>query len=316
MGTSEGGCIMAATRNGEMEWELEGEYEFEGEGEWEGEGEEFIGSIARGIGSLLGGQGQGEFEDEYEFEGDGEMEFEFEGDGESEEFLRRIARGVGSFVRRAAPVLRSVARVAAPVVGTAIGGPLGGAIGRVAASALREGEFEDEYEFEGEGEYEFEDEGEMEATPITQQQALAEYMAAVASRAQTEAEAEAMTGAATLASIPTADRAALQRVLPHMVRGTAILTRILRRRRITRPAVRTVPTIVRRSARTLARRAASGQPVTRRTAARVMSSQTRRVLSNPHTCASAINRNVRASRTAARSTRQPQQSSRQRPIRG
>ncbi len=34
-------------------------------------------------------------------------------------FFRRIARGVGGFVRRAAPVLRSVARVAAPVAGVA-----------------------------------------------------------------------------------------------------------------------------------------------------------------------------------------------------
>jgi hypothetical protein len=34
-------------------------------------------------------------------------------------FFRRIARGVGGFVRRAAPVLRTVARVAAPAAGFA-----------------------------------------------------------------------------------------------------------------------------------------------------------------------------------------------------
>jgi hypothetical protein len=294
---------MESRRDGELEWELEEEFEGELEGEFEGEleGEEFLGTVARGIGSLLGEE---EFEEEYE----GEFEGELEGELEGEEFLRRfrgIARGIGGFVRRAAPILRNVARVAAPIVGTAVGGPLGGVIGRVAASALREGEFE----YELEGEYEAELEGEMEeeaAAPITPQQSLGELMAAVASRAHHEAEAEAMAGAATVAMMSAADRAALRRILPHLVRGTAILTRILRRRRITRPAVRTVPTIVRGTVRTLTRRAASGQPVTRRTAARVMAGQTRRVLSSPRTCAAAIQRNVRATRVAARATRQPQ----------
>jgi len=127
-------------------------------------------------------------------------------------------------------------------------------------------------------------------------------MAAVASQARTEAEAEAMAGAAVATSISPADRAALRGVLPHIIRGTAILTRILRQRRITRPAVRTVPTIARRTASVLARRAAAGQPVTRRTAARVMANQTRRVLGNPRTCGAAIQRNVRAARVAQRTT--------------
>ncbi|HEX8863119.1 MAG TPA: hypothetical protein VGC06_29295 [Actinomycetes bacterium] len=296
---------------GELEYELEGEYEEELEGE------EFLGTIARGIGSLVGGQG--------------EYEEEFEGEEEAEEFFRRIGR----LMRRAAPILRRVARVAAPIVGTAVGGPLGGVLGRVAASALGEselelegeyeeeleGEYEEElegeYEEEGEeflgtiargiggllggqGELEEEAEGEEETAPASQTEAMAELMAAVASQARTEAEAEAMMGAATVAVISARDRAALRRILPHLVRGTAILTRILRRRRITRPAVRAVPTIVRRTTRTLARRAAAGQPVTRQTAGRVMAAHTRRVLSNPRVCTRAIVRNQRATRIAAR----------------
>ncbi|HEX6675027.1 MAG TPA: hypothetical protein VF486_08380 [Actinomycetes bacterium] len=295
---------------GELEYELEGEYEEELEGE------EFLGTIARGIGGLLGGQG--EYEEEYE------------GEEEGEEFFRRIS----SLMRRAAPILRRVARVAAPIVGTAVGGPLGSVLGRVAASALGEGEFELEGEYEeelegegeeeyegeeegeeflgtiargiggllgGQGEYEEEYEGEEEAVPASQTEAMAELMAAVASQARTEAEAEAMAGAATVAVISARDRAALRAILPHLVRGAAILTRILRRRRITRPAVRVVPTIVRRTTRTLARRAAAGQPVTRRVAGRVMAAQTRRVLSSPRTCTRAIVRNQRATRVAARS---------------
>jgi len=107
-------------------------------------------------------------------------------------------------------------------------------------------------------------------------------------------------GAATIGALSPADRAALRAILPHMVRGTAILTRLLRRRRATRPAVRAVPTIVRGTAQQLRRRAAAGQPVTRRTAARVMAAQTRRTLANPRLCTAAVRRNVRGAQTAQR----------------
>ncbi len=199
----------------EGEFEGEGEFEFEGEGEGEFEGEEFLGTLGRIAGGLFGGQGEGEFEGEFE----------------GEEFFRRIARGVGGFVRRYAPMLRSVARVAAPLVGTAVGGPLGGMIGRAAGSLLEgEVELEGEFEFEGEGEFEFEGEfeGELES-PLSRTQAAAEFMAAVAARAQSEAEAEAMAGAATVASINSRDLAALRRVLPNIVEGTAVLTTSMRR---------------------------------------------------------------------------------------
>jgi hypothetical protein len=178
-----------------------------------------------------------------------------------------------------------------------------------------EGEYEEEFEGEeflgtiargiggllgGAGEYEEEFEGEEETAPATPTGAVAELMAAVASQARTEAEAEAMIGASTVTAISPRDRAALRAILPHLVRGTAILTRILRRRRITRPAVRAVPTIVRGTARTLATRAAAGRPVTRQAAGRVMAAQTRRVLSSPRACTRAIVRNQRATRVAAR----------------
>ncbi len=278
---------MQPLRATEFEDELELEDEFEGEFEGEYEGEEFLGTLGRIAGGLIG---QSEYEDEQE----GEYE------DEGEEFFRRI----GAFIRRAAPVLRNVARVAAPIVGTAVGGPLGGVLGRAASNLLREGElegeFEDELEYEDEGEYEgeFED----EAAPLNPGQAVAELMATVASQAQTEAEAEAMAGAATLMTLSASDRSELRRILPSLVRGTAILTRILRRRRITRPAVRAVPTIVQRTSRALAQRAATGRPVTRQVAGRVMAAQTRRVLGSPRTCANALRRNARATQAARRST--------------
>ena len=80
-----------------------------------------------------------------------------------------------------------------------------------------------------------------------------------------------------------------------MVRAVCVLTRLLRQRRITRPAVRAVPVIVQRSGRVLARRAAAGRPVNRRVAAQVMSRQVRSVLGSPRQTTAALRRNVQAS---------------------
>ena len=283
---------------GEAEWEgeLEGEFEAEGEAEWEGEAElegeyeeemeeeQLFGTIARGLGAALGA---GEFEEE--------MEGELEGEMEGEEFFRGVTR----FLRRAAPVLARVARVAAPIVGTAVAGPAGGLIGRGIAQALREGEgeLEEELEFEGE-------------QPTGRSRAVAEMMAAGAARASSEAEAEAFIGAASVQVLSARDRRALQELLPHLVHGAAVLTRILRRRPATRPAVRAVPTIVQGTVTTLRRRIDAGQPVNRRIAGTAMARQTRRVLTSPQTTARAVARNVRATQRVARPARRPYRPSR------
>jgi hypothetical protein len=140
---------------------------------------------------------------------------------------------------------------------------------------------------------------ELEA-PSSYNEMVAELMGEVAASAHSEQEAEAMAGASTAAIVSSSDSAALRRVLPHMVRGTAILTRILRSQRSTRPAVRAVPSIVRGSVKRLRRRAARGLPVTRKAAARAMAAQTRQVLGRPANCAKAIAHNVRASQVAKR----------------
>jgi hypothetical protein len=78
--------------------------------------------------------GLGEFEQqEGEWEQQG-LTHEFEGD----QFFGRIKR----FVQKRAPFLKNLARLAAPLVGTAIGGPFGAILGRAASSALGEEEFE------------------------------------------------------------------------------------------------------------------------------------------------------------------------------
>jgi hypothetical protein len=124
-------------------------------------------------------------------------------------------------------------------------------------------------------------------------------MAHFAAQSASESESEAMVGAAAALTITARERRALHRMIPHLVRGASILTRILRLRRITRPAVRVVPTIVRRTARVLAGAAAAGRPITRQRAARVMALQTRRVLGSPHYCGRVIGRNIRTARRLA-----------------
>jgi hypothetical protein len=303
------------------------------------------------------------YESEMELELEGELnEFEHhEGEWEQHElshemegdqFFGRIARGIGRFARRAAPLLRSVAKIAAPMVGTAIGGPFGAILGRVAASALGESELE-QHEFELENpevtheweqhelenpelaheweqhelenpelaheweqhefespefahEWEHHESSHHESSheiaheiahhEVAHHEALAEVMAEAAAHEHHEAQAEAMIGAAVVTVLSPKDRRALRRLLPHLVRGAAVLTRVLRRRRATRPAVRAVPTIIRRTVATLKKQAAAGKPVTRRAAARAAATEVRRVLGNPTACAAAIRQNVRSVR--------------------
>lgn len=280
---------MADLHEGELEMELEDEFhegELESESESSLEGEGWLGTIGNVVGSLLG-------------EGEEEMEEEsaFEGEDESEEFFGKIGR----FLKRAAPLLKRVAKVAAPIVGTAIGGPFGTALGSLASKALGEGELELEGEGEAEGEQEMVHE--IAAHELTHNEAVAEMMAEAATHETHEGEAEAMAGAATVTVISPKDRRALRRILPHMVRGTAILTRILRRRRVTRPLVRVVPTIMRRTVKDLKRQAAKGIPITRKRAARTAAKQVRRVLSSPKACTAAIVRNLKVSRAYKRPRR-------------
>lgn len=250
----------------------------EDEDEDEGEGEGWLGTIGNIAGSLLGEE---EFEDEFEDEGE---QFSF-----------------GSFLKKALPVLKSVAKVAAPIVGGAVLGPAGAALGKAAGSALGEGEFEDEDEGELEGEAEMVHE--IGTHPLSYNEAMAEMMADAAARESQEGEAEALAGAAAVTVISPRDRRALRRSLPHLVRATAVLTRILRKRRRSRIGVKTVPTIMRRTVRSLKRQAKKGLPISRARVARATAKQVRRVLGSPKAAATAIVRNTKVTRRFGRSSR-------------
>jgi hypothetical protein len=274
---SDGEFEMETLGESDREYELEGE--FQGEDEFEDEFE-------------LGGVSQGEYEaeDEYEYES------EYEGEYEGEPFFGSIGR----FVRKNLPSIKKLAKIAAPLVASAVGGPLGGLIATGATSALGESE----YEFEGEWSSEYEDpshetEAEASAAP-SQSEAEAELMASVASRSAIDAEAEALIGAAVLGTLSAHDRRVLRRSLPHLIRAMAVLTRMLRRRPSTRPMVRTIPSIVRRSARALNAQAAAGQPLGRRAVANTLALQTSRVLGNPRACGVALQKNLSGARASHR----------------
>ncbi|HEX8863118.1 MAG TPA: hypothetical protein VGC06_29290 [Actinomycetes bacterium] len=218
-----------------------------------------------------------ELEEEAEYEGEyeGEYEAELEGEEESEEFFRQLA----SLAARAAssPTLRRLGQAAARNALRGVGGSVG-----------MNGEGEWEAELEGE------EEAEGEANPIRRvyPDALMEHLGHAASQAESEAEAEAFVGAL----IPLAARMiprvapAVLRAAPQLIRGVARVTRTLRRNPVTRPLVRAVPTIVRRTTASLARRVARGRPVTPQVAVRTLAGQTAQVLSSPRRCVRAYRR--------------------------
>jgi hypothetical protein len=242
---------------GEDEFEIEGEDEFE----IEGEDEAFFGGLAKLAGSLLG-----------------EGEEEWETEDEAEYFFKRVGR----FLKRHSGVLRKIAKVAGPMIATAVGGPAAGAAARLLTRQL-EGEFEDEMEAELE---------EMATAPITPTQAYAEYLAAKAATSESESEAEAFAGSAITISLTPRDRRRLETALPHLVRGASVLTRLLYRNPGSRQAVRLVPGIVASAGQTLGRHPAAGA-VRPADVAAVLSGVTRRVLTDPRWQAGAARRHAR-----------------------
>ena len=76
---------------------------------------------------------------------------------------------------------------------------------------------------------------------------------------------------------------AIMRAAPRLIRGLTRATRTLRRSPATRQLVRVLPSVMRRTATVLGRQAASGQPVTPRTAVRTLARETAQVIGRPLT---------------------------------
>jgi len=235
---------------------------------------------------------QYEYEAEFEGEGEWEEEAEWESEAESEEFFRRLA----GLARRAAssPALRRVGLSAARSAlsglqglgsqiggaaggarGSALGGDLGATLGRHLGNWLPQQEYE----------YEYETAGTREVNPLRRihPAALMEHLGHEAAETESEAEAEAFIGAL----IPLAARLiprlapAVMRAAPNLIRGVSRVARTLRSNPQTRPLVRALPGVVRRTTASLAQQAQQGRPVTPQTAVRTLARQTSRVLGSP-----------------------------------
>ncbi len=131
---------------------------------------------------------------------------------------------------------------------------------------------------------------------------LMEHFGHAATLAESEAEAEAFL----LPLLPLAAKFVLpklasfaakkalpfvmRRVMPRLTRGSLQVARQLRQDPGTRPLVRTMPTIARRTVADVARQVERGRPVPPELAARYLARETQRVLADPDQCVRAYRR--------------------------
>jgi hypothetical protein len=175
--------------------------------------------------------------------------------------------------------------------------------------------YQSEMEWEGLHEFEGHPEArdqEFEISPIRKiypdaADAMAEHLAHMVAEAQSEQEAaegflplipliagKALPLVAKL--IPKAAKAlpkianVVQRATPQLTRGVSRLTRALFRNPRTRPMVRAVPTIARRTVNNIVRQAAAGRAVTPLAARRHLMQQARQVLMSPPRAGQALRR--------------------------
>jgi hypothetical protein len=247
---------------------------------------------------------------EYELEALPELEAGHEGEQhESEQFFGALAnlaqRGVGWLTAAGSPQRRFAILAARqalnrglPALGRFAGGQIGGtsngatgaSLGTRAASWLSGLLPQQEYEAEWEA----------EINPIRKiyPDAMMEHLGHAAAETHSEAEAEALAGA----MIPLAARvapgaaSAIMRAAPGLVCGLAGVVRTLHRSPATRPLIRTVPAIVRRTAASIAQQATRGTAVTPQAAVRTLARQTLQTLGTPRQAASAFRHSQRLDR--------------------
>ena len=118
------------------------------------------------------------------------------------------------------------------------------------------------------------------------------YLAESAANTEDEEEAEAFIGALIPLAAQIIPHVAptLMRAAPHLIRGATQVARTLRSQPGTQHFVRTLPTIVSRTAANIANQVSQGRRVTPATASRHFARQTYRVLQNPRAAHKAMRR--------------------------
>jgi hypothetical protein len=212
---------------------------------------------------------------------------ELEGDRESEQFFGALAnlarRGVGWLTAPGSPQRQAALTLARQAINQGLPA-LGRWGGGQAASWLGGLLPQQEYEWEGE----------FEISPIRRiyPDAMMEHLGHAAAEAQGEAEAESLAGAMIPLAARVIPQAAptLMRAMPGLVSGVAGVVRSLHSDPVTRPLVRVVPAIVRRTAANIAQNTSRGVAVTPQAAVRALAQQTLRVLGSPQASAQAFRR--------------------------
>jgi hypothetical protein len=122
--------------------------------------------------------------------------------------------------------------------------------------------------------------------------AMMAHIGHAATEAESEAEAEAFIGALVPIAARLIPRAApvIMRAAPQLVRALSGVTRTLRRSPATRPLVRAIPEVMRRTVAGVADQVARGRPVTPQSAVRLLARNTSQVLGNPQAAVRAYRR--------------------------
>jgi hypothetical protein len=122
--------------------------------------------------------------------------------------------------------------------------------------------------------------------------AMMAHIGHAATEAESEAEAEAFIGALVPVAARLIPRVApvVMRAAPQLVRALSGVTRTLRRSPTTRPLVRAIPEVMRRTVAGVADQVARGRPVTPQSAVRILARNTSRVLGDPQAAVRAYRR--------------------------
>jgi hypothetical protein len=167
-----------------------------------------------------------------------------------------------------------------------------------------------EYEEEYEDEASLEDETEEEISPVRKvyPDAVMEHLGELAAEAETEDEAAEhflpLIGMAASKLLPVVAKAirpgakraiprvakVVSKLTPSLTKGVGKLARSLHRAPGTRPLLRAVPAIARKTVHSIAKQVAHNRRVTPRSAVLTLAKQTRRVLGHPHRRAHALRR--------------------------
>ena len=256
---------------------------------------------------------------EPEWEQPESQEWEWEGSGEADPFLSSLlqsgARALPAIKQALIPAARQLIPEASQAIGTALtnvllpdpaAGP-GGRSGTGGAGSGRQRALRLLHELRGmvlRGEAEAEaaeaalfgtGSGELESGhPDADQAALTEVLAAEAAHTPSEAEAQALLGAALPITIRTMrGRRQLRPVTPALVRANARLVHGLRQSGPAGPnLLRLVPKIQRNTVATIKQQQRSGRPVPPSMVAPIMAAQATRVLGTPRKCGPALVRNA------------------------